>query len=596
MNILKIIYLLSPGERRRAIFVLGMILIMALLDMIGVASILPFMAVLTNPDIIETNSLLNYAFQTAGLFGVETSQEFLLVLGILVFILLVVSLIFKALTIYAEARFCSMRNYSIAKRLVEGYLQQPYSWFLNRHSAELGKNILSEVGIVVGKGLQNMMKLIAHITVVISLLILLLIVDPKLTIIICLVLGSAYLLIYKFTRRFITRFGEERLKANEFIFTSVNETFSAAKEVKLGGLEQTFFKRFSIPALLLASREALIKCIGNIPRLGIEIIVFGGMLLIVLYLVAQKNSLVGAIPILSLYAFAGYRLMPALQEIFNSATLLRYASPSIDKVYNDIKSLKTFNLDQDDSALQLNKQIALQNIHYQYPNSTRTVLKNINLSISAYSTVGLVGATGSGKTTTVDIILGLLEAQRGSLKVDGIEINKRNVRAWQKIIGYVPQNIYLADDTVAANIAFGIESEDIDFKAVERASIIANLHDFVINELPSQYNTTVGERGIRLSGGQRQRIGIARALYHNPQVLILDEATSALDNMTEKAVMEAVHNLGKQITIILIAHRLTTVKKCDNIILFENGEFKSQGTYDELINLSDRFRKSATVN
>ena len=260
------------------------------------------------------------------------------------------------------------------------------------------------------------------------------------------------------------------------------------------------------------------------------------------------------------------------------------------------KSLKTFNLDQDDSALQLNKQIALQNIHYQYPNSTRTVLKNINLSISAYSTVGLVGATGSGKTTTVDIILGLLEAQRGSLKVDGIEINKRNVRAWQKIIGYVPQNIYLADDTVAANIAFGIESEDIDFKAVERASIIANLHDFVINELPSQYNTTVGERGIRLSGGQRQRIGIARALYHNPQVLILDEATSALDNMTEKAVMEAVHNLGKQITIILIAHRLTTVKKCDNIILFENGEFKSQGTYDELINLSDRFRKSATVN
>ena len=399
------------------------------------------------------------------------------------------------------------------------------------------------------------------------------------------------MLIYKFTRRFITRFGEERLKANESIFTSVNETFSAAKEVKLGGLEQTFFKRFSIPALLLASREALIKCIGNIPRLGIEIIVFGGMLLIVLYLVAQKNSLVGAIPILSLYAFAGYRLMPALQEIFNSATLLRYASPSIDKVYNDIKSLKTFNLDQDDSALQLNKQIALQNIHYQYPNSTRTVLKNINLSISAYSTVGLVGATGSGKTTTVDIILGLLEAQRGSLKVDGIEINKRNVRAWQKIIGYVPQNIYLADDTVAANIAFGIESEDIDFKAVERASIIANLHDFVINELPSQYNTTVGERGIRLSGGQRQRIGIARALYHNPQVLILDEATSALDNMTEKAVMEAVHNLGKQITIILIAHRLTTVKKCDNIILFENGEFKSQGTYDELINLSDRFRK-----
>ena len=221
--------------------------------------------------------------------------------------------------------------------------------------------------------------------------------------------------------------------------------------------------------------------------------------------------------------------------------------------------------------------ISLKNICYNYPNSSRTALKNINIDINSKTTVGLVGSTGSGKTTTVDIILGLLEAQEGMLEVDGTIITKHNARSWQKSIGYVPQHIYLSDDTVAANIAFGVKSDLINYKAIEKASKIANLHEFVVNELPNQYQTKIGERGVRLSGGQRQRIGIARALYHNPQVLILDEATSALDNFTEKVVMEAVNNLNKNITIILIAHRLNTVKKCDNIYFLEQGEVKNQG-------------------
>jgi ABC-type multidrug transport system fused ATPase/permease subunit len=205
--------------------------------------------------------------------------------------------------------------------------------------------------------------------------------------------------------------------------------------------------------------------------------------------------------------------------------------------------------------------------------------------------VGLVGATGSGKTTTVDLILGLLEAQEGTLEVDGQAITEHNRRPWQRAIGYVQQQIYLADDTVAANIAFGVQEKDIDPAAVERAAKIANLHDFVINDLPQQYRTTVGERGVRLSGGQRQRIGIARALYHKPQVLILDEATSALDNLTEQAVMEAVHNLGHEITTILIAHRQSTVKACDTIFLLEKGELKAQGTYADLCQSSQAFQK-----
>ena len=241
----------------------------------------------------------------------------------------------------------------------------------------------------------------------------------------------------------------------------------------------------------------------------------------------------------------------------------------------------------------MNKTITLKNIHYSYPNASRTALKDISLSIPAKSSVGLVGSTGSGKTTTVDIILGLLEAQKGTLEVDGQIITKQNSRLWQRSIGYVPQHIYLSDNTVEANIAFGVNPEDINQEAVEKASKIANLHEFIMEELPKQYQTTIGERGVRLSGGQRQRIGVARALYHNPEVLILDEATSALDNQTEKAIMDAVNNLGKDITIILIAHRLSTVKKCDQIFLLEKGHLKNQGTFEELINIDESFRINA---
>ena len=590
----KLLFLLTPHERKRAGLLLVMILIMALLDMIGIASILPFMAVITNPGLVETNYILNYMFQASNIFGVENNQQFLFALGVFVFVILIISLVFKALTNYAQLRYIQMREYSISKRLVEGYLHQPYSWFLGRHSADLGKTILSEVAQVVGGGLRPLMELIAKGVVSIVIIILLILTNPKLALIASISLGGAYGLIFYFIRGFLNRIGKKRLESNQLRFMALSDAFGAIKEVKVGGLEKTYVKHFSDPGKIFALTRSSSQIISKLPRFFLEAIAFGGILLIILYMMVQTGSFNNALPILSLYVFAGYRLIPALQTIYSSITELAFVSPSLDKLHEDIKNLKPFNENQDQGVLSFNKAITLKNIYYNYPNESRTALKDINLSIPAKTIVGLVGATGSGKTTTVDIILGLLETKKGTLEVDGKVITNQNSRSWQRSIGYVPQHIYLSDDTVAANIAFGVGLKDINQADVEKAVKIANLHEFVMDELPKQYQTTIGERGVRLSGGQRQRIGIARALYHKPQVLILDEATSALDSQTEKAVMDAVNNLSKNITIILIAHRLSTVKKCDQIFLLEKGQLKDQGTFKELIKVNENFRANAT--
>ena len=569
---------------------MGMILVMAFLDMLGVVSILPFMAVLANPELVETNAVLNAALQAAGALGIHTPDQFLFVLGLLVFVLLVTSLVFKALTTYAQTRFALMREYSIGKRLVEGYLHQPYSWFLNRHSADLGKTILSEVSAVIYNGIIPLMTLMAQSAVALALLILLLVLDPLLALTVGGVLGLAYVGIFAVMSNWLKRLGQARVDANQERFTAVSEAFGAAKEVKVGGLEQTYIQRFAKPAEIYAKGQASASAIAQLPRFALEAIAFGGMLMVMLYLMARSGSFANALPIIALYAFAGYRLMPALQQIYGAVTQLHFAGPALDALYKDFNSLQAANTQRAHiTPLRLTQAIRLHQVSYRYPNALQPALKNVDLTIHAQSRVGFVGATGSGKTTTVDLILGLLEPQEGYLSVDGEPITAANRSQWQRAIGYVPQQIYLADDSVAANIAFGVAANDIDQSAVERAAKIANLHEFVVNDLMQGYATTVGERGVRLSGGQRQRIGIARALYQNPRVLILDEATSALDNLTEQAVMEAVNNLGHYITIILIAHRLSTVRQCDRIYLLERGELKASGTFDELRQANERF-------
>ena len=590
----KILDLLTPHERKRALLLLGMILVMALLDVIGVASVLPFMAVLANPKMVETSAVLAKVYQR---LGFTDTQQFLFFLGIMVFVLLVFSLGFKSLTTYVQLRFTLKCELSLAKRLIEGYLHQPYTWFLNRNSADLGKNILSEIGhLVIDKAILPMLTLIAQGAVAVSLLMLLLMVDPLLALIVGAVLSIAYGSIYLLMGGYLTRIGLESIKANQERFTVVSEAFGAAKEVKVGGLEQAYIRRFTIPAEIFARNHASAQVVALLPRYMLEAIAFGGILLVALTIMARSGGLASTISIISLYAFTGYRLMPALQQIYGSFSQLRFAGPALDEIHADLMSLKPVEQKHTiTEAMPLKQAIQLTDVSFSYPNASQPALKGFNLSIPVHSTIGLVGSTGSGKTTTVDLILGLLEPQKGQLAIDGQVINGSNRRQWQQAIGYVPQQIYLSDDSVAANIAFGAEVNNIDQASVERSAKIANLHDFVINELPQGYDTTVGERGVRLSGGQRQRIGIARALYHNPQVLIMDEATSALDNLTELAVMEAVNNLGHNMTIILIAHRLSTVRQCDHIYLLEKGQVKAQGTYDELAQKSEIFKAMAII-
>ena len=471
---------------------------------------------------------MNIAYKSMNSYGIKNQEQFLFLLGIFFFVLLVTSIFFKAITLYVEVRFTSFLNYSIGKRLVTKYLQQPYSWFLNRNSADLGKTILSEVGFVVSKSVRPMIKLISQSLNVIAIVILLLIANTSVTIVITITLVIIYILIYKINQNLLLRIGNERKEANERTFVAITEAFNANKEIKLGALEKFYTKRFSEPAKVLAQHNATSGYLSQLPSFGLQALTYGGTLLLVVFLMKSSGNFMNALPIISLYAFAGTRLMPSFKMIYTAISNQQFSNAGLDLLFKEISNIKEKVVKEINNPLKFSKQITLKNICFKYPNSQLEALNNINLNIPLGSRIGLVGSTGSGKTTLVDVVLGLLEIEKGILSIDGIELNNNNLRSWQKSIGYVPQYIYLSDDTLASNIAFGIDPSNINEDAIEKSSKIANLHDFVINELPNKYQTLIGERGVRLSGGQRQRIGIARALYHNPQVLILDEATSAI--------------------------------------------------------------------
>jgi len=569
----KIYFLLSPSQRKEGVLLFFMILIMALVDVIGVASILPFIAVLSNPSLIESNSILNEVFKISSIFGVQSKLDFFFTLGVFTFLLLISSLIFKAIATFLQVRFVQMSEYSISKNLFEGYLHQKYSWFISSNSSNLAKNILSEVSIICGRGINPFIELLANLIVSILLISLLIFINPEIALTVASSLSLIYIIIFYFVRNKIQLLGVKRSTNNQFRFKVISEAFGAIKEVKLRNLEKKLTNIFANYGKIFAQSQALSQIISQLPRYILEAISFGGILLILLFIMKDTGSFSNALPIISVYVFAGYRLIPSLQKIYNSFSSLTFVSSSLDKLFNEINDLNKYdNIEYSPINISFKNFIKFKNIYYRYPNSLKTSLNNINLTIPINSKVGLVGTTGSGKTTLVDIILGLLEPHQGTMEVDGKVISKENLRSWQNLLGYVPQNIYLSDDNVLKNIAFGLSDNHIDQALVEKVAKIANIDEFIKNELPNKYYTKIGERGIRLSGGQRQRIGIARALYNSPKVLILDEATSALDNQTEKKVMDEINKISKNLTTIIIAHRLNTVEDCNIIFKLEKGQ------------------------
>lgn len=584
--------MLNAVEKKNFLLLFFLILIMAFFDVLGVASIVPFVTLLTNPNLIETNDILVRLYDIFSNYGVDTTEKFIFIFGVLFFILTLISILLRAVTAYALTYFSLMREYSIGKRLIKNYLFQNYIWFLDRNSSEIAKSILSEVKQVVDLTFVPLMRIISNFVVAFALILLLILSNPKLAFIVGFALISIYGLTFYIIKNFLLKIGAERVRANQARFEVVSEAFGATKEVKLGNFEQFYIKKFSRNAKIFSKSQVIARILALLPRYLIEALVFGGMIIFIIVLMRNGSSFLSIMPTISLYLFAGYRLLPVLQQIYDSVTRLQFSSKAVDLIYDDLRNLENKKVVNDSKEIiSFNNSINLTDVNFSYSNNSKPALKNINLSIKAFSKVGIVGSTGSGKTTIVDIILGLLDYNSGEISVDELAINEKNKRSWQKNIGYVPQQIYLSDTTIARNIAFGIDENDIDFNKVKQVSKIANLHDFVIEKLSKGYNTGIGERGVMLSGGERQRIGIARALYNDPKVIIFDEATSALDNITEKTVLNAIDELKNKVTIIMVAHRLATVKNCDLILMIKNGEIISRGSYDELSKSNQEFKK-----
>jgi len=589
----KVLALLTPKERRKAYWLIAMIVVMAAFDIAGIISIFPFLNVVSNPEVIETNNKLKWVYDR---LGFTSERDFMLALGGISFALLVVSNGFRIITTRALVRFSWMRQYTISRQLLTKYLTGPYSFFLNRNSSELTSYIIVGISQLASGMINPCMQLIARVLLALLILSLLIVVNPILIVMMFLVVGGAYSIIYLLMRKKMSVVGMEILDNSKKIQKTLNEAFGGIKDIKLLGKEHVFVKQYRVPAKKNVNCNTSRYVITQLPRYVIETIAFGGVFITLLYLIATKNNFQQIIPTIGLYLLASYRLVPALQQIYQEMVLIKSTCPILDAIYEDLMGCQTENHStniQPSAILQLKEHIEFCNVSFQYPEAKESVIRDFNLTIKLNTTIGFVGTTGSGKTTTVDILLGLLQPMQGVLRVDGAEINRNNLRMWQANIGYVPQHIYLSDDTVARNIAFGVPDNEIDHQTIKQVARHANIHDFIVNELPNGYKTEVGERGVRLSGGQRQRIGIARALYYNPSVLVLDEATSALDGITEDTVLDAIHNLAHKKTIIIIAHRLSTVKECDMVYMMEQGKIVAQGTYQELIRANQQFRDMA---
>jgi ABC-type multidrug transport system fused ATPase/permease subunit len=574
---------------------IGIILVLffaGCIELVGVGSLGPFIAIVSNPQIIHTNAILHGLFDY---FQFKSDVNFITVSGITLIVIMALSNSCLSGMNYILYKFSATQRHLIATRLLEKYLRQSYIFYLNVNTAEISKKILGDVFIFTSAVLLPILQLISGLVISLSILVLLIFINPILAVIISIVLSVSYLLIFYFVRKILSKKGAEQFIINTLRYKYINETFGGIKDIKILGKEKIFLDSITEQSEKSTTNDATSDIINDLPKYLIETISISVIISLIIIMISNGSKIDEFLPVLTVYVFGAYKLLPLFQKIFKAITSIRYNYPIVENIYHDLRELPSgiALTSSEIERMNFHRNIRLENIIFSYPGTNKEIIKNQSITIAVNTSVALVGSTGCGKTTFADIILGLLEPQSGKIFIDDVEIDDFNRKNWQQNLGYVPQTIYLTDDTIRNNIAFGVESSKIDDNAVIHAAKMANIHDFIMNELKFGYDTIIGERGIRLSGGQRQRIGIARAVYHNPSVLILDEATSALDTLTENAIMDAIKNLSRKKTIIMIAHRITTVKNCDAIYLIDKGIIADQGSYEELYDRNKIFRKMA---
>ena len=562
-------------------------------EVVGVGAIPAFVGVISMPERLLEFGPVRTLYDA---LGIASTQGMVMWAAIGLIFIFVIKNIYLAFLAYIQARYNSGRRVSISKRLFRAYLRSPYTFHLQRNTAELLRNTNTESGAIISGVMMPLMSVGMESLVLLFVFVLLVTVEPVVTLGVFGVLGTITVVFYRVTRAKISEYAKEEQRHRKLSMQAVNQGLGGFKDARILGREHFFLESYMESEWFKAEAERFKAVLASLPRLFLETIAVAGMLGVSALLVAQERPLESIIPTLTLLAVAIVRLMPSFQKITMSINALKWGEKALEVVYGDLVELETIErnaIKREGSlgSVQLEHEICVEALSYHYPGQIDYALRNVSLTIPRRASVGFVGPSGAGKTTIVDVLLGLLEPTGGRVLVDGVDIQE-HLASWQHKIGYIPQSIYLTDDTVRRNVAFGMDDDEIDDAAVWAALDAAQLRE-LMESLPEGLDAIVGERGVRLSGGQRQRIGIARALYHNPEVLVMDEATSALDNQTERLFVEALERLQGEHTLVVIAHRLSTVRNCDTLFMLDKGKLVASGSYEELMTQSVEFRRMA---
>jgi len=561
--------ILTPLDKRKLGIVSILVIFMTVVESLGVVSIMPFLAVLANPESAQQNFLLKQLYI---LLNAKDKNQFIVYLGGVSLVTVIFSAVLKIISQYSLNRFSSLQRHYFSSRLLDIYLKQNYSFFIQRNSADLTKILLNDVDQVVWGILKPLLTVLSYGLIIIAMIILLILYDPLMAFTTAGVIITFYTVMFLVVKKFMKKISQEFSKANQERYQSCQEVFGGIKDVMINHAHDYYYERFNRNSRIHARHLATQESLGQIPLHIIETIGYGCLILLAIFLVLQDQHVGVILPVIGLYGVAAYRMLPAAQNIYRSVTTYKFSEHILNGVIREFEfDLKESVQNTNNEIVQYNHSIELVDASFAYPNRPeKKILEHINLRIDKNTSLGVTGKSGSGKSTLMDIMLGLLQPTSGLLKIDGKVINEANVQSWQNLVSYVPQFIYLADITIAENIAFGTPKDQIDFQLVKNAAKLAQIDEFIIQNLKDGYNTMIGERGILLSGGQRQRLGIARALYKQPQVIFMDEATSALDTETEKAVNEAIQSLNGKMTMVIIAHRKSAVENCDKVIRLVN--------------------------